>query len=84
MSITRRVLLWLEQSIEIPEAALHEVIRGHLLEAHLGEDLLELGPHLMFGPSITWYRITQMAMKWGGKGCNGQATSRHGKAEPAP
>jgi hypothetical protein len=44
--VARRVLLRLEQRIEIPEAALHIVVGGHLLETHLREDLAELRAHL--------------------------------------
>ena len=46
MRITRGVLLWLEQRIEVPEAAFYIVVGGHLLEAHLSEDLSELRSHL--------------------------------------
>ena len=33
------MLLRLEESIKVPETALHVVIRGHLGETHLKEDL---------------------------------------------
>jgi hypothetical protein len=43
------VLLRLEQGIKVPEGGLHVVVGGHLLKAHLGEDLAELGAHLQGG-----------------------------------
>ena len=46
MSVTGGMLLRLEQGVEVPEAALYEVVGWHLLESHLGEDLLELCPYL--------------------------------------
>ena len=39
------VLLWLEQRVEVPERRLHVVVRRHLLEPHLSEDLAELCAH---------------------------------------
>ena len=42
MCITCGVLLWLEERIKVPEAAFHVGVGGHLLEAHLCEDLPEL------------------------------------------
>ena len=44
--ISRRMLLWLEEGVKIPEAALHVIVGGHLLEAHLDENLPELTAHL--------------------------------------
>lgn len=36
--IASRVLLWLEERVEVPEAGLHKIVGGHLREAHLEED----------------------------------------------
>lgn len=36
------MLLRLEESVEVPEGALHVPIRRHLREAHLEEDIAEL------------------------------------------
>ena len=46
MSITGRVLLRLEKSVKIPEAAFDVVIGWHFLKAHLYKDLSELASHL--------------------------------------
>ena len=46
MCVAGRMLLRLEQRVEVPEAALHVVVGRHLLEAHLCEDLAELSPNL--------------------------------------
>jgi hypothetical protein len=46
MCVTCRVLLRLEQAVEIPEGALHVVVGGHLCKAHVGEDLAVLAAHL--------------------------------------
>ena len=46
MRVSGRVLLRLEQRVEVPEAGLHVVVGRHLLKAHLDEDLPELAPHL--------------------------------------
>ena len=44
--VAGRMLLRLEQRVEVPEAALHVVVGRHLLKAHLSEDLAELSPNL--------------------------------------
>ena len=41
------VLLRLEESVKVPEAALHEVVGRHLRETHLKEDLPVLRPNLL-------------------------------------
>lgn len=46
VGITGWVLLRLEQTVKVPETALHIVVGGHLLEAHLGEDFAVLAAHL--------------------------------------
>lgn len=51
--------LRLEQAVEVPEAALDPAVGRHLLEAHIHEDLAELGSHLrrrvvFFGFSLSY------------------------------
>lgn len=45
LRIARRVALRLEQRVEVPERRLHELVGGHLGEAHLQENLAELRSH---------------------------------------
>ena len=45
--------LGLDQGVEVPEAALHEVVRGHLGETHLQKDLAELLSNLEEGVHAT-------------------------------
>ena len=52
MSVARWMLLRLEERVEIPEARLNIVIRGHLGEAHLREDLAELRAHFQEGVQV--------------------------------
>eukprot|EP00955_Chlamydomonas_euryale_P083492 363865-Chlamydomonas_euryale.AAC.12 len=47
--VARRVLLRLEQRVKVPERRLDIVVRGHLLKAHLREDLAELRANLHGG-----------------------------------
>lgn len=42
MSITCRMLLWLEESIEVPETGFSKAVGCHFLEAHFKEDFTEL------------------------------------------
>mmetsp|Transcript_66677 Transcript_66677/g.168137 ORF Transcript_66677/g.168137 Transcript_66677/m.168137 type:complete len:270 (-) Transcript_66677:201-1010(-) len=44
--VTRRVLLWLEEGVKIPEGALHPLIGGHLLETHQQQNVANLRAHL--------------------------------------
>lgn len=53
MGITGRMLLGLEQRIEVPEARLYVIVGGHLLKAHLREDLAELGAHLQSSRQVS-------------------------------
>jgi hypothetical protein len=46
MGIARRMLLRLEEGIEVPERTVHVAVGFHLCEAHLEEDLAELGSRL--------------------------------------
>ena len=46
MGVSSWVLLRLEESIEVPEAALYVIVGRHFLKAHLYEDLSELASHL--------------------------------------
>lgn len=46
MGVAGGMLLRLEEGVKVPEAALDEVVRRHLGEAHLQEDLTELGADL--------------------------------------
>jgi hypothetical protein len=50
----------LKQSIKIPEAALDVIAGGHLSEAHLCENLAELGAHLQ-GPQAACRNMCLMA-----------------------
>lgn len=52
MGIPSRVLLWLEQRVKVPEAALHPLVGGHLLKAHLREDLAKLRANLWAGKPL--------------------------------
>ena len=45
--------LGLDEGVEVPEAALHEVVRGHLGETHLQKDLAELLSNLEEGVHAT-------------------------------
>ena len=49
--------LRLEQRIEVPERRLHELIRGHLREAHFQENLAELGTNHQQGMEIAALRL---------------------------
>ena len=51
MGIAGRVLLGLEQAVEVPEAVLHPRVGVHLLETHLHEYFPELRPDLRIPPS---------------------------------
>jgi hypothetical protein len=42
------MLLWLEECVKVPEAALYIVVGGHFCEAHLGEDLTVLRTNLLW------------------------------------
>lgn len=42
MSVSCRMMLWLEKSVEIPETTFNIPVCPHLLETHLDENLLEL------------------------------------------
>lgn len=44
--VTRRMLLGLKQGVKVPESILHIVVGRHLREAHLDEDLADLGANL--------------------------------------
>ena len=46
MCVSCRMLLRLEECVEVPEAALNILVGGHLLKAHLGEDPAELAANL--------------------------------------
>lgn len=46
MGVASRMLLRLEQRVKVPEGALHKVVGRHFGEAHLEEDVPELGPDL--------------------------------------
>ena len=46
VAVPRRMLLRLEQRVEVPERRLYVVVGGHLLEAHLQQDGAELVAHL--------------------------------------
>jgi hypothetical protein len=45
VGVARRVRLGLEERVEVPEAGLDVAVRWHLAEAHLEQDLAELGAH---------------------------------------
>lgn len=55
MYVPTAVYLRLEEAVEVPEAALDPAVRRHLLEAHVHEDLAELGSHLRAGRSFLFY-----------------------------
>ena len=57
MGVPGRVLLGLEEGIEVPEGALHKVVGGHLLESHFQENGAVLSPHL--------HQRVQVARGWG-------------------
>lgn len=40
------MLLWLEEGVEVPERALHELVGRHFLETHADEDANEFSSHL--------------------------------------
>ena len=46
MGVSGRMLLGLEQGVEVPEAAFYIVVCGHLFKAHVCEDFPYLGAHL--------------------------------------
>ena len=52
LGITGGVTLGLEQSIEVPEGGLHELVGGHFLETHLQQNLAELSTHHQQGMQI--------------------------------
>lgn len=49
LQVAGRVLLGHEEGVEVPEAGLDELVGGHLLEAHLEEDLAEFLADLVEG-----------------------------------
>ena len=51
--ITGGMRLRLEQTVEVPEGRLDPLVGGHLMEAHLQEDVAELGPNLEEGVEIS-------------------------------
>ena len=62
MRVACWVLLWLEERVKVPKAALHVCIGRHLLESHLREDFPELRPnlphdnnHISATPGIAWH-----------------------------
>ena len=53
MGVSRRMLLWLEKGVKVPERTLDVVIRGHLGKSHFKEDLAIFGPHFE-----QWMKVT--------------------------
>lgn len=53
MGVSGRMLLGLEQGIEVPEAAFYIVVGGHLFKAHVCEDLPYLGTYLHTGNIVS-------------------------------
>lgn len=51
------VALRLEEGVEVPERGLHESLGGHFAEAHLEEDLAELGAGLQEWMQMSAIRI---------------------------
>ena len=54
------MLLGLEKSIKIPEAALNILVSGHLWKPHLQEDLPILGSNL--NRNVVWYYTTSKTL----------------------
>ena len=77
VGVAGRVLLRLEEGVEIPEAALNEVVCWHLLETHLSENLLKLSPDLRAqggGESVAKLRLYQAP------NITSEGSTREGKA----
>ena len=57
LRIAGRMALRLEQRVEVPERRLHELVGGHLREAHLQKDLAELRSHHQQRMQVTALRL---------------------------
>jgi hypothetical protein len=57
------VALRLEEGVEVPERALHELGRGHLIETHLEQDFSEERPHLQQGVQVPALRDLALSVE---------------------
>jgi hypothetical protein len=57
------VALRLEEGVEVPERALHELGRGHFIETHLEQDFSEEGPHLQQGVQVPALRDLALSVE---------------------
>mmetsp|Transcript_85571 Transcript_85571/g.223285 ORF Transcript_85571/g.223285 Transcript_85571/m.223285 type:complete len:384 (-) Transcript_85571:461-1612(-) len=58
MRVASRMLLWLEEGVEVPERALHPLVGAHLFETHEHQDISNLRLHL-----LEWVQMAAAGMQ---------------------